>query len=65
MNISGSLVYGKLYGESDAAIIFFNFNHQAIKIWDFKSKIQRGEPKKNCHKIWDYCIQNNRTEQTN
>ena len=39
MKKASSLLYGKLYGESDAEIIFFNFNRLAIGIWDFKSQI--------------------------
>ena len=55
-----SLLYEKLYGESDAAIIFFNFNHLATGIWDLKSQSQGGDPQQ----IWVYCIQNDRTEHT-
>ena len=62
MNISGSLLYGKLYGESDTAIIFFNFNCLVTGNWDLKSKIPSGDPQTNCPKIWVYCIQNDRTE---
>ena len=36
MKKARSLLYEKLYGESDAAIIFFNFNHLATGIWDLK-----------------------------
>ena len=64
MKKARSLFYGKLYGESDAAIIFFNFNHLATGIWDLKSQSQGGDQKKNCRKIWVYCIQNDRTEHT-
>ena len=64
MKKARSLLYGKLYGESDAAIIFFNFNRLATGIWDLKSQSQRGDPQHNCHKIWVYCIQNDRTEHT-
>ena len=65
MKKARSLLYGKLYRESDAAIIFFNFNRLATGIWDLKSQSQWGDPKMNCHKIWVYCIQNDRIEHTN
>ena len=41
MNTSGSLIFVKLYGESDAAIIFLNFNCLATGIWDLKSQSQK------------------------
>ena len=59
-----SFLYGKLYGESDAAIIFVNVSRLATGIWDLKSQRQGGDPQKNCHKICVYCIQNDRTEHT-
>ena len=62
MKKARSLLYVKLYGESDAANIFFIFNQLATGIWNLKSKIPRGDPKNNCHKIWVYCIQNDGTE---
>ena len=65
MKKARSLLYVKLYGESDAATIFFNFARLAIGIWDLKSRSQWGDPKENCHKIWVYCIQTDRTEPTN
>ena len=47
----------KLYGESDAATIFFNFAHLATGIWDLKSQSQGGDQKNYCQEIWVYCIQ--------
>ena len=46
MKKARSLFYAKLYGESDTAIIFFNFNNLAIGIWDLKSQGQGGTQKK-------------------
>ena len=46
MKKARSLLYGKLYRESDAAIIFFNFNRLATGIWDLKSQSQGGDQKK-------------------
>ena len=62
MKKARSLFYGELYGESDAAIIFFNFNHLVTRIWDFKSQSQGRDPKQHCHQIWVCCIQNDSTE---
>ena len=45
MKKARSLLYGKLYGESDAAIIFFNFNRLATGIWDLKSQSQKSKKK--------------------
>ena len=46
-------LYGKLYGESDAVIIFFNFNRLATGIWDLKFQSQGGDPKKKSSKNMD------------
>ena len=43
-----SLLYGKLYVESDAATIFFNFARLATGILELKSQSQGGTQKKDC-----------------
>ena len=60
-------MYWKLYGESDAAIILFNFNRLATGIWDLKSQSQGGTPKKIVKKygfiVFKMTAQNTQTEQ--
>ena len=67
MKKARSLFYEKLYGESDAAIIFFNFNRLARGIWDFKFQGQGGDPKKIENKygfiVFKTTAQNTRSEQ--
>ena len=69
MKKARSLLYGKLYGESDTAIIFFNFNCLATGIWDLKPQSQGGDPKNIVIKygfiVFKMTAQNTRTEQKN
>ena len=62
-----ALLYVKLHGESDAAIICFNFNRLAMGIWDLKSQSQGEDPKRFVNKYGFIVIkmtaQNARSEQ--
>ena len=45
--------------------LFFQFQPSCYGDLGLKIPKARGGPKKNCPKIWIYCIQNDRTEHTN
>ena len=67
MKQARSLLYGKFYGESDAATIFFNFARLATGILDLKSQSQRGTQKKIVKKygfiVFQMTAQNTQSEQ--
>ena len=65
MEKKGHFYMGNCIGNQMQHLIFLNFIRLATGIWDLKSQSQGGDQKNHCQEIWVYCIQNDRTEQTN
>ena len=60
----GHFYMGNCMGNQIHQLFFLQFQPSSYRDLGFKIPKTRGDPKKNCHKIWIYCIQNYRTEHT-